>query len=127
MKSTSAFTEAKARRPTSSSGIETWKRSSTSTTSSSASIESSPSASPKIGASSGISLDAICSLRPVERSSFTSLRRASRSIHSRLEHREAAVHVERRPGHVRGGGRRQEEDGRRDLFEAREPPERDLP
>src|SRR5213596_2599608 len=51
------------------------------------------------------------------------------TIHGRpcLEHREAAVHVKRRPGDVGGGGRGEEEDGGRDLLATGEAAERDLP
>src|SRR5262245_57501196 len=45
----------------------------------------------------------------------------------RLEHREASVHVDRRPGQIgrRGGGK--EDDDRRDLLRLGEAAERDLP
>src|SRR6185503_12639656 len=123
---TSALTDAKACRPTSSSGIETWNFSSTRTTSSRASMESRPSPSPKIGESSGMSDGASSSRRPVARSSFTSVLRAPASIPPCLEHREAAVHVERRPREVARVLRGEEQHRRRDLLGTAEAAERHL-
>src|SRR5262249_31513621 len=127
MKSTNAFTDAKASLPTSSSGIETPKRSSTSTTSSSASIESRPSPSPKIGPSFAISVGPVSSRSPVTRSSFTSASNAFRSIAPRvLEHREATVHVDGGPGNIRRGRRREEKDHPGHLLRGAEATERYL-
>src|SRR5262249_19943894 len=72
--------------------LPTWNRSSTNTTRSSASIESSPRPSPKIGAPSAI-VDGSRSRRsPVTRSSFTSARSCSRGISYSLLYPPAGVH-----------------------------------
>src|SRR5262249_6594236 len=126
MKSTSDRTDAKARVPPPSSAVDTRKRSSTRTTSSSASIESSPRPSPKMGESSGMSPGGRSSRSPVTRSCFTSAASASRSIARSLEHRETAVHVEGGPGQVRGCRRGKKENGTGDLVRIRETAERNL-
>src|SRR4029450_12338241 len=89
-------------------------------------MESRPSPSPNMGRSSGMSDGASSSLRPVARSSFTSVLRAAASIRTRLEHREAAVHVERGPGEVAGVLGGEEQNGSRDLLRPAEAAERDV-
>src|SRR5688572_22376278 len=143
MKSTSAFTDANAFTPTSSSSTLIPNSCSSPSTSSSASIESSPRPSPKSGASFAMLFGSMSSFRRRTISSFTRGARLSLPIrspqsenyrrtraHGRLSvgvSGHPPVHPPDLPGDVGGALRHEKADDGGDLLRGGEPRHRDAP